>query len=248
VRNEVGDGYIDDAQIMTSEYYYDFIDDCGVNDADEYSIVAIPEGDPHLSVFEKDPAVNLKRNLNNYNQDVLRNQIMHLFKARRRIKETMKWYSGIQHGKDVYDFVDMVMHNVVGGFTVEAVYYFYLRCEEKVEVDDDFYPFLQKTATSGVAIETGASNDAASWVTPSNVRTVAAAAAKTRTDLNSSHATLLGTQKGNRAESVLDKQKENQTNMLEMRREDREGREEEMNLNRRSKSSTVYVDGNADMY
>jgi hypothetical protein len=83
-----------------------------------------------------------KKPLESYNSyPVYQKKMKQLFKARSQVKEMIRLHGGVTDGKDVFYFIDSIMHNVPGSFTAHAVYYFYMRCEEKSEIDDNFYPF-----------------------------------------------------------------------------------------------------------
>jgi hypothetical protein len=112
--------------------------------ADTFSEIVIPKDDPYLHVLVHDPEVNAKRNIEFHSPKRLQRTMLFLFTARRLIKATMLAYNGgtEDSSMDVYDCIDMVMHTVQGGFTALSVYYFYMRCEEQDEIDDDFFPFL----------------------------------------------------------------------------------------------------------
>ena len=105
---------------------------------DSFCSLIFPPDDVYLLDLSLDTDINLLC-VDQFETEAFRKKIMDLFKIRRKIKENMT-ESGT-HDSDPWNFVECAMSGI-SGFTKIGVYYFYQRCEENIDIDGYFQPFL----------------------------------------------------------------------------------------------------------
>jgi hypothetical protein len=105
---------------------------------DTFCSLIFPPGDVYLADLVCDTDINLLC-VDQFETEAFRKKIMDLFKIRRKMKQNMT-ESGT-HDSDPWNFVECAMSGI-SGFTKMSVYYFYQRCEENIDIDGYFQPFL----------------------------------------------------------------------------------------------------------
>jgi hypothetical protein len=105
---------------------------------DSFCSLIFPPDDLYLADLVCDTDINLLC-VDQFETEAFRKKIMDLFKIRRKMKQNMT-ESGT-HDSDPWNFVECAMSGI-SGFTKMSVYYFYQRCEENIDIDGYFQPFL----------------------------------------------------------------------------------------------------------
>lgn len=115
----------------------------------------------HILEFLSDPDQIKIKHFDNFTLPVMKMRVRDLFKTRKNVKQMMQ-KSG-EHDNEPFNYMQLAVKDIAS-ITVDAAYYFYMRCEEYPEIDAEFQSFMNPEL-KGSSEDVGPEGSATSSIT-----------------------------------------------------------------------------------